>query len=202
MNTATPVPSRPPTALITGRRRTRRSAAIRTESPTATAAAGSSPASALTVTKATGPTPVSTIARRSRSISSGSGGSGGPPGGSGLRLGGGKHQVVEELGREAALEQAAIDSLQEQGAPGRVVDPGHRDALRVRAGLQRSVEPAEPVRQQLLAAHAHAGEPRRARAAGEVLGDEGVDVDLGLEVMVVARRGRRAVEVRGGRRPD
>src|SRR5919112_2038373 len=123
MNTARPVPSRPPTALVTGRRRTSRSAVITSWMATATAAAVSSPASALTVTNATGPTPVSTIARGSRSISSGLGGC--DPSGSGLGLGGRKHQVVEELRRQAALEQPAVHALQQQVAAVGVVDPGH-----------------------------------------------------------------------------
>src|SRR5919202_3506012 len=159
MNTASPLPRRPPSALTTGRRRTRRSTAMTIERPTATAAAGSRPASALTVTKATGPTPVSTIARRSRRSSSGLGGGLPPGGGSGLGLGGRKHQVVEELRREAALQQPAVDGLQQEVAAVRVVDPGHGDAPRVRARLQRAVEPAEPVGQQLLSADAHVGEP-------------------------------------------
>src|SRR3954466_11219871 len=126
MNTARPVPSSPPIAFVTGRRRISRSAAITSWNPTATAAAGSRPAIALTVTNATGPTPVSTIARRSRSSSSGLGGSrAGAPSGSGLGLGGRKHQVVEQLRRKAALEQAAVDTLEQQIAPVRVVDPGH-----------------------------------------------------------------------------
>src|SRR5215208_4466608 len=134
MKTAMPVPSSPPMALVTGRRRTRRSAATTTESPTATAAAVSSPATALTVTKATGPSPVSSTARRSRSRSSGFGAA--PPGSG---LGGGKHQVVEELRREPTFEQPLVDLLEEQVAAVRVVDPRQRDALRVRAGLQRAV---------------------------------------------------------------
>src|SRR5918911_3711607 len=147
MKTATPVPSSPPTALVTGRRRSTRSTATTSESATATAAAVRSPASALTVTKATGPSPVSRIARRSRSRSSGLGaaGPGAVPPGSGDGLGGRKHQVVEELRREAALEQPPVDLLEQEVATVRVVDPRHRDALRVRAGLQRAVEPAEPV---------------------------------------------------------
>src|SRR5215216_5560936 len=139
MNTARPVPSRPPTALVTGRRRISRSAVMTSWIATATAAAVSSPAMALTVTNATGPTPVSTIARRSRSMSSGLGGSSGrgsSPSGSALGLGGRKHQVVEELGRQTALEQAPVDALQQQVAAMGVVDPGHRDALGVRARLQ------------------------------------------------------------------
>src|SRR4051794_35607333 len=122
MKTARPVPSRPAMAFVTGRRRTTRSIAIRTCTPTATAAAVSSPASALTVTNATGPTPVSTIARRSRSISRGLGGVGGAGGSlsSGLGLGGRKHQVVEELGRKAPLQQPAVDALQQQVAAMRV----------------------------------------------------------------------------------
>src|SRR5215213_9781030 len=108
MNTASPVPSSPPIAFVTGRRRTSRSAAITTDSPTATAAAVSSPAKALTVTKATGPTPVSTIARRSRRRSSGVGGPSG--------LGCGKHQVVEQLGREPPLEQPPVHALEQQVA--------------------------------------------------------------------------------------
>ena len=55
MKTASPVPSRPPTAFVTGRRRISRSAVITSWIPTATAAAVFSPASALTVTNATGP---------------------------------------------------------------------------------------------------------------------------------------------------
>ena len=74
MNTAIPVPSSPPIALVTGRRRISRSMAIRICRPMATAAAVFSPASALTVTNATGPRPVSTIARRSLSSSNGLGG--------------------------------------------------------------------------------------------------------------------------------
>src|SRR5215211_5806536 len=165
MKTARPVPSRPPMALVTGRRRTSRSAAMTSWMPTATAAAGSRPAIALTVTNATGPTPVSTIARRSRSMSSGLGGSSGrgsSPSGSALGLGGRKHQVVEEPRREAALEQAPVDALEQQIAPVGVVDPGHRDPLWVGARLQRAVEPTEPVRQQPLAAHA---DPLEAPAA-------------------------------------
>src|ERR671911_1957864 len=171
MNTARPVPSRPPIALVTGRRRISRSTAITSWMPTATAAAVSSPAIALTVTNATGPTPVSTIARRSRSMSSGLGGSSGrgsSPPGSALGLGGRKHQVVEELRRQAALEQAPVDALEQQVAPVGVVDPRHRDRLLVGGGLQRAVEPAEPVREQLLAAHAHVLEARGLRVTLEV----------------------------------
>ena len=54
MKTASPVPSSPPIAFVTGSRRSRRTSATRTDSPTATAAAVSSPASALTVTNAIG----------------------------------------------------------------------------------------------------------------------------------------------------
>src|SRR5215210_1245713 len=179
MNTARPVPRSPPIAFVTGRRRISRSAAIRSWMPTATAAAGSRPAMALTVTNATGPTPVSTIARRSRSMSSGLAGSSGrgsslsgSPSGSALGLGGRKHQVVEELRRKAALEQAPVDALQQQVAPVGVVDPRHRDPLGVRAGLQRAVEPAEPVRQQLLAAHPDLLEARAGGVALEVGGHE------------------------------
>src|SRR4051794_21013265 len=177
MNTASPVPSRPPMALVTGRLRAIRSIAISTWSPTATAAAVSRPASALTVTNATGPTPVSTIARRSRSISNGLGGSrAGAPFGSGLGLGGRKHQVVEQLRREAALEQAAVDALEQQIAPVRVVDPGHGNVLGIGARFERAVEPAEPVRQQLLPADPHAFEACLGGMALEVLRYEGVDV--------------------------
>src|SRR5436190_12402255 len=189
MKTARPVPSRPPMAFVTGRRRTSRSAAISTCSPTATAAAVSSPDSALTVTNATGPTPVSTIARRSRRSSNGLGGlasgDGAPGSGSGLGLGGRKHQVVEEPRREASLEQLAVDALEQQIAAVGVVDPGHRDPLRVRAGLERAVEPPEPVGQQLLAADADLLEARTGRVALEVSGNERVHVDLALEVVVV-----------------
>src|SRR5436190_23655017 len=141
MNTATPVPSRPPFAFVSGRRRISRSAAITIWMPTATAAAVSSPASALTVTNATGPTPVSTIARGSRSSSSGLGGG---PSGSGLGLGGRKHQVVEQLRRKAPFEQPAVDPLEQQVAAVRVVDPRHRDPLRIGAGLECPVEPTAP----------------------------------------------------------
>src|SRR4051794_9750977 len=119
MNTASPVPSRPPMALVTGRLRAIRSIAISTWSPTATAAAVSRPASALTVTNATGPTPVSTIARRSRSISNGLGGSrAGAPFGSGLGLGGRKHQVVEQLRRGGGPQPAPGGAAGEQKDPG------------------------------------------------------------------------------------
>src|SRR5215213_2753589 len=173
MKTASPVPRSPPTAFVTGRRRISRSAAITSWMPTATAAAGSSPATALTVTNATGPMPVSTIARRSRSMSNGLGGSSGrgsSPSGSALGLGGRKHQVVEELRREAALEQAPVDALQQEVAPVGVVDPGHRDSLGVGAGLEGAVEPAEPVREQLLAAHPHLLEASRGGEPLEVGG--------------------------------
>src|SRR5215208_442423 len=189
MKTARPVPSRPPIALVTGRRRTSRSAAITSWMPTATTAAVSRPAIALTVTNATGPTPVSTIARRSRSMSSGLGGSpgrGSSPSGSALGLGGRKHQVVEELRRQAALEQAPVDVLEQQVAPVGVVDPRHRDPLGISAGLQRAVEPAEPVGEQLLAAHADRLEARGGGVALEVGGHERVHVDLGLQVVVIA----------------
>src|SRR5215207_8351828 len=153
MKTASPVPNSPPIAFVTGRRRISR--------PTATAAAVSSPASALTDTNATGPRPVSTIARRSRSSSSGFGGGGAESSG----LGGRKHQVVEELRREPALEQPAVDLLEREIALVGVLDPRHRDLLRVGAGLQGAVEPAEPVGQQLLSAHADRLEAgRRGRA--------------------------------------
>src|SRR5829696_3761482 len=95
MKTASAVPNSPPIAFVTGRRRTSRSAAITSDSPTATA---------------TGPRPVSTIARRSRSSSSGFGGGGAESSG----LGGRKHQVVEELRREPALEQPAVDLLERE----------------------------------------------------------------------------------------
>ena len=62
MKTASPVPSTPPIALVSGSRRIvlQRDEA---ESASATIAAVFRPASALTVTNATGPSPVSTIAR-------------------------------------------------------------------------------------------------------------------------------------------
>src|SRR5918992_163738 len=74
MNTARPVPSTPPTALVSGSRRTARNAAISTEIATATIAAVSRSLSALTVTKTTGPSPASTSARGSRRMSIGLGG--------------------------------------------------------------------------------------------------------------------------------
>ena len=80
MKTASPVPRMPPTALVSGSRRTARKSAITTEIATETIAAVSSPATALTVTNATGPSPVSTSARRSRRMSSGLGGCGGRSG--------------------------------------------------------------------------------------------------------------------------
>ena len=55
MNAASPVPSSPPMALTTGRRRISRSIVSSTETPTATAAAVCSPAIALTITNASGP---------------------------------------------------------------------------------------------------------------------------------------------------
>ena len=55
------------------------------------------------------------------------------------------------------------------------------------AGLERAVEPAEQVGQQLLAAHAHVGEPGGVRVALEVGGGERVDVDHRPRA-----RGRRA----------
>src|SRR5215210_4366950 len=194
MKTARPVPSRPPTAFVTGSRRSTRTTPTTTDSPTATAAAVSSPASALTTTNATGPRPVSTIARRSRSRSSGLGGPSG--------LGGRKHQVVEQVRREPALEQPPVDALEQQVAVVGVLDPWDRDALGVGARLERAVEPAEPVGQQLLAADLHGGEPGRARLALEVGRDERVHVDLRLEVVVVAGRRRVAVQVRRDGRAD
>src|SRR4051812_30956566 len=162
MKTAIPVPSTPPTALVTGLRRTSRSKPTSTEIPTAAAAAVSSPAMALTVTNATGPMPVSNIARLSVKRSNGLGGSLPRPGsGSGLGLGGRKHQVVEEPRGEAPLEQPPVHVLQQQVAVVRVADPRHRDRGRIGAGLERAVEPPEPVGQQLLAAHADVAQPGR-----------------------------------------
>ena len=64
---------------------------------------------------------------------------------------------------------------------------------------RRPVEPAEPVRQQLLAADAHVGRSRgRVRVALEVAGRERVDVDERLQLMVVGRAVGVAVAVRGG----
>src|SRR4051794_3915868 len=118
MKTARPVPSTPPIAFVTGLRRTSRSIATRTARAIATYAAVCSPKIALVTTKATGPRPVSTTARLSVSSASGFGGwrSGGSAGllmRSG-RLACGDHQVVEELRRQARLEQPAVDLLQQQ----------------------------------------------------------------------------------------
>src|SRR5690349_23480665 len=122
MNTARPVPSTPPMALVTGLRRTRRSTATRIARPTATYAAVCSPKIALVTTKATGPRPVSNAARLSVRSSSGFGGCRGRSGSAGLlttspRLARGEHQVVEELRRQVRLQHAAVEALQQQVAP-------------------------------------------------------------------------------------
>ena len=79
-----------------------------------------------------------------------------------------------------------------------VVAPEHRHVVGLGAGLERAVEPAEPVGHELLAAHPDLAEAGAARVAAEVTGREGVDVDEPLE-----RRGRLVVGpavVRSGRR--
>ena len=50
----------------------------------------------------------------------------------------------------------------------RVLAPQHRHVGRIGAGLERAVEPSEPVGQQLLAADANVGEPGRPGEAREV----------------------------------
>src|SRR4051794_18034436 len=196
MKTARPVPSTPPIALVTGLRRTIRSIATTTASPTATYAAVCSPKMALVTTKATGPRPVSNAARLSVRSSSGFGGCRGWSGSAGLlttsrRLARGEHQVVEQLRGQARLEHAPVHALQQQVSAVGVLDPRHRDVARLGRRLHGPIEPPEPVREQLLATHADVAEAGAVGAALEVGGHEGVDVDDVLEhvVVVVVVRG-------------
>src|SRR3954465_8551315 len=218
MSAAMPVPSSPPIALTADFPRSSRSIISTIDTPTATAAAVLTPASAYTSTNRTGPSPVSTMARLSRRSSSGSGGSfeftpGSPcPGESppgrllpatralwasrrrSHAFGGREHQVVEDARRQARLEHGAIDALERDVPAVGVLDPAHRDVARVGGRLQRAVEPTEPVRQQLLSLYAHAGEPGLRRVALQIRRDERVDVDDGLQrvvagLLVVVRRG-------------
>src|SRR3954465_6548 len=230
MSAAMPVPSSPPIALTADFPRSSRSIISTIDTPTATAAAVLTPASAYTSTNRTGPSPVSTIARLSRRSSSGSGGSfeftpvspcpGESPSGRLLpatralwasrrrshRFGGREHQVVEDARRQARLEQGAIDALERDVPAVRVLDPRPRDVPRVGAPLQRAVEPPEPVREQLLALHADAGEPGAGGVGLQVRRDERVDVDHGLQRVVsrlgvvLQRRARfeRSAPQRGG----
>src|ERR1700761_5395313 len=64
---------------------------------------------------------------------------------------GAHQQVVEDGGREQGLEQPLVDPLEEEVAMERVLAPQHRHILRGRGRLERPVEPAKPVRDQLLA---------------------------------------------------
>src|SRR4051794_25714696 len=176
MNTARPVPSTPASAFVSGCRRIARYSATTPEIATATIAAVSRSASALTVTNATGPRPVSTSTRGSRSMSSGLGGRSGvdirtaacAPRASGCRRGAAarectpgprlprrEHRVEEGVRRHPRLHPAPVDRLQQQVAAVRVLDPAPRDVLRLAARLERAVEPAEPVGEQLLAPHPH-----------------------------------------------
>ena len=74
-------------------------------------------------------------------------------------------QVVEERGRQARLEQRAVERLEQEVAAVRVHAPGPRHVDRVGRRLERPVRPAEQARRQLLAAHAHAPRARAARRA-------------------------------------
>ena len=68
----------------------------------------------------------------------------------------------------------------------RVLPPQHRDVLGVGARLERTVEPPEPIGDELLAADAHIGEAGAPRVTGEVARRERVDVHAPLELMVDA----------------
>src|SRR5947209_9038602 len=70
----------------------------------------------------------------------------------GLRLTSCQQEVVEHRWGEEPLKHLLIDSLEQEVAVERVLSPQHRDLARVGARLQGAVEPAEPVRHQLLAA--------------------------------------------------
>src|SRR5215210_683556 len=69
-----------------------------------------------------------------------------------------EHEVVEDPGRQARLEQRAVDALQGEVTAEGELEPQPRDVVVPRARLDRAVEPAEPVRQQLFAAHARVRE--------------------------------------------
>src|SRR3954468_3909082 len=79
------------------------------------------------------------------------------------------HQVVEHGRREARLEQHAVDVLEADVAPEGVHLPRPRHRVRIGRRLEGAVGPAEPVGQQLLAAHADVGEAGGARAALELV---------------------------------
>src|SRR5579884_1013441 len=109
-----------------------------------------------------------------------------------LRLGR-QQQVVEDRRRQPGFEQALVYALEEQVAVKRVLAPEHRHVGRVGAGLERAVEPPEPVGQELLATDPDVREPGGPGELRQVARREGVDVHDPLEPVVLAVR--RAVRL-------
>src|ERR1700741_1180242 len=101
------------------------------------------------------------------------------------RPAGGEQQVVEQRRRQPRLEHPLVELLQQQVAVERVALPQQRPIVGIGARPRGRVEPAEPVRAQLLAADRDVREAGAVREGGEVVGHERVDVDERLEVVAV-----------------
>src|SRR5690242_6750985 len=80
------------------------------------------------------------------------------PGRNGLALVRRDQQVVEDPRRQQRLEHTLVDLLQEQIPVERVLSPRHRHVVGRRTRLERAIEPSEPIRNQLLAAHVDVAE--------------------------------------------
>src|SRR6185312_1116304 len=105
-------------------------------------------------------------------------------GSGGAALARGDHQVVEDGRREPALEQPAVELLQDEVAAVGVLPPHPRDLFGVGGRLERAVGPAEPVREQLLAADLDLAQAGAAGGRAQFARREGVHVDDALERLV------------------
>ena len=99
--------------------------------------------------------------------------------------------------RETRLERPLVESLERQVAAERVLAPPVGNLIGDGTGFQAPVEPAEPVRDQLLTAHLDLTEPGRDRELLKVGRHEGVDIDLPFKLVI---GGRGCVTVLDGSR--
>src|SRR5438067_1150421 len=83
----------------------------------------------------------------------------------------------EERRRQTGLQQRAVERLQRQVAAVGVLAPGPGDLVRLRGGLERAVQPAEPAGSELLARHPHALEAGSRAQLAQLPGREGVHVN-------------------------
>ena len=101
--------------------------------------------------------------------------------------------------RQARLEQRGVEPLEGEVAAEGEVAPAPRDLLGLGGRLERAQRSSR--RRSRAAPRRGSGrrsKPARARASRELAGGEGVDVDLGLELVAVARRSAPSRRPRAG----